>query len=130
MRFFTLLLLALLTIGCGMRIQEQKINNVVRVFWHEYSRYSVMVKEPNSNELKMIEFARYSCPRDDSGGGIHFYQDVETSKPMYINYKVMHRVGFGSCVVQLDFHIHSENDVEGSGWNHGKFGSGRTAVIR
>ena len=36
------------------RVEDQKIENVVRVFWHEELSYSVMVSEPSTNQLRLI----------------------------------------------------------------------------
>jgi hypothetical protein len=30
---------------------------------------------------------------------------------------------------RLDIHIHNLDEIQGGGWNHGKFGRGKTQVI-
>ena len=131
MRYLLALGTAILFIGCFFqpeRIEEEKIDNVVRVFWHEGNNFSVMVKPSGTNRLKLIRFPEYHC--DTDAPGVRIFTDVESDKPMWVSSKV----GFGGsvkwCVYFVDIHIHSEKDVDGGGWNHGKFGSGQTSVIQ
>lgn len=113
-------------LGCSQRIEEVRINNVVRVFWHENTRYSVQVREPGSVEIKTIRISpQYMCSENQ----LRLLADVPPEKSMWIRY-VINQNWDSDCLKLLEIHIHSEKDIEGGGWNHGKFGRGQTSVIK
>lgn len=119
--------LPLISIACSKgQLTEETIKNVVRVFWHENSRYSVMIQEPDS---KLISTVNFPVCRDVN---ISIIEDVPGNEAMWV--RVIIRSGayysYDPCFELLEIHIRSEKDIEGASWNHGKFGSGRTHVIR
>jgi len=48
---------------------------------------------------------------------------------MWVKY-VMDRNWDLDCLQSLEIHVWSEADIEGGGWDHGKFGRGQTSVIK
>ena len=115
-------------------ITENRTDNVVRVFWHEETRYSVMVQKPESAEIKTISFPRACWGRSKDNetrmiGNILILADVPDRSPMWVFSKIRD-ANFDGCIELLEIHIHSVKDVEGASWNHGKFGSGSTTVIQ
>jgi len=123
--------LAVVLTGCGDPVvHEEKVDNVVRVFWHEHSSYSVMFKDPVTGGLHMRSFPKNICLRSGSAG-IAIHDDIPLGEKMWVYAKIK-REDFGDispCIESLDIHIHSERNIEGGGWSHGKFGSGQTAVL-
>ncbi len=130
-RYFVALLLSLLTtalmLGCGTKVQirQRTISNVVRVFWHEAERYSIMVVEPD-NQLKIISLNTTMCSNSD---GMHIYQDVKMGDKMWVYEKLKSDFLNGECIIELHLHISSEKDIEGGGWNHGKASRTRPTQI-
>lgn len=122
---FLLAISSLVLSGCGNRVEEVQINNVVRVFWHENTRYSVQVREPNSAEIKTITLNPNMCLDQQA----RILADVPFGNPMRVRYVIDYNWNL-DCLRVLEIHIRSEKDIEGGGWNHGKFGQGQTSVIR
>jgi len=104
-------------------IKETRFDNIVRVFWHEENRYSVMLSEPTTNRLKIVSF-----PED--GSNVELIRDVPAGSPMWAESRIKER-GWGGpeTILSLRIHIHSEKDIVGGGWNHGKLGRGKTTVV-
>ncbi len=121
-----LLVIAMISIsvGCDHKIEAVQINNVVRVFWHEGTRYSVQVREPGSTEIKTYVLHGYMCT-----GEPQIFADVAAENRMWVKY-VMDRNWDLDCLQSLEIHVWSEADIEGGGWDHGKFGRGQTSVIK
>ena len=124
--FVTLTLL----VGCNCsnseytEMPDEKIGGVVRIFMHEPSRYSVMVQDPNSSELKTAEFNLYNFCR------AKIIADVPKDEKRWISLKSKkHNVSKRTYYTSFELHIHSAEDINGAGWSHGKFGSGTTTVI-
>lgn len=137
MRIVIVFLLGLLVagslVGCANEavVSEERISNVVRVFWHEKDRYSIMVRKPGSKILSTKTFPKFLCHR--SGGVINIISDVENNDDMWVYAKI--KTGEllnnepGTCILRLDIHIKSEKNIEGGEWDHGKLGKGMTHVI-
>lgn len=102
-------------------LAQEKVENIVRVFMHEPGRYSFLIQLSNSSVVTMRTFLLYNCETK-------FIMDVPKNEKMwaYIKRESDPRV-FRTFI---DVHIHSVRDVEGAGWNHGKFGKGQTYVIQ
>ncbi len=127
--FFSLIvipLLALLISCTGSVIETTKHTNVVRVFWHELSSYSILVK--NGNELKTIPLPSRQCAAINGlrGEGVRIFADVPRDADMWVTVDIP---SGETCFLALTIHVHSELDINGGGWNHGKHGSGQTTVI-
>jgi len=118
------LVLPVFLIGCADKPGEEIIvRNIVRVFWHEYNRYSVMTREPGSREIKTVNFARYARK-------VVIIADVRPYESMWARVIPIKGKDLDYWVELVEIHIRTEKDVEGGGWNHGKHGSGSTHVIQ
>ncbi len=91
---------------------------VVRVFMHEAHRYTFFVAA--GDELKVVE---YKYVKE-----VTLRQDVPTGEPMWVH--VTHtRQDFHVPIIQLEIHLHSANEINPAGWNHGKGGRGMTVAV-
>jgi len=124
---FVIVMVIVSVFGCRERIiEERQINNVVRVFWHENEKYSVHVREGGSPDIRLVTLPQYMCvsakPR--------LLADVSPKDRMWVRYILITNGLAPDCLKVLEIHIRSEADIEGGGWNHGKFGSGQISVIQ
>ena len=63
-------------------------------------------------------------------GPVKIFRDVPLEKQMFAEAVKSNSImdcprGYGS----LDIHIHNIQEINGAGWDHGKFGTGRTNII-
>lgn len=101
------------------------INNVERVFMHKVGEYSFLLSEGTT--LKTFYFPRRDCYCTK----YIIKADVPEGKPMYLKWKGQkYYMSDEMYHTEVEIHIHSAKNVEGGAWNRGKFGSGRTVVIR
>lgn len=117
------------SVGCSDGPRENVvIENVVRVLYHEYNRYTFFTQPGGINSeifKKTVDFGQYNNEDEK----IHILPDVEAGRKNWVRYG-FYISGSGSwTLIDAEIHIHSEKDIEGGGWNHGKFGSGATSVI-
>lgn len=101
---------------------DNRFDNVTRVFWHENTRYSIHFEQDGSKEIQVKTFTRVEK--------VKLIKDVSTEEHMWVRAvggKVLLGFTFYSL---LEIHVHSEKDVEGGAWDHGKNGSGNTVVIQ
>ena len=102
----------------------ENYGDVVRVFWHENTRYSIQIKQNGSKDISVVTFENVDV--------VKLTADVPENEIMYVR-AVGKRNLFGLGFKQydlLEIHIHSEKNIEGGGWNHGKQGSGTTNVVQ
>lgn len=144
------LLVAVICSACGRDLTGEKVvvKNVVRIFMHEPLRYSFLVQENETNVLNLV-----SLPHDIKIGkepieisdvplcaangnslyriqNVKFVADVPDGEFMWATAMLSGRTDMHPSVHLLEIHIHSPNDIDGAGWNHGKFGSGSTQVVK
>jgi len=73
-------------------------------------------------------------PQYFCGDKIYITKDVPIEQSMWVSYEILHG-SFSQpdpCLMKLEIHIHSVKsvkDIDGAGWNHGKFGNGETSVV-
>jgi len=119
-----------------------EIDNVVRIFMHEPDDFSVMTKDATTGIMiirrvgEIIDEPPYNRTGRDT---YEFVTDVPADKEMYVVVTIWfrwktsrfsnERYRDGRDHFEATFHVHSEKDVEGGGWNHGKYGRGQTAVV-
>lgn len=117
----TLVLGIVVAISCKSGADNYKIENVVRVFMHEPDLYTFGVQNPESSEVRMITMKCYD--------GVKIFTDVPADKRMWVE---VFRTGNGweSNRYRIEIHVYSEKNIEGGGWDHGKFGKGTTQVIK
>lgn len=104
-------------------IKEQvfvsKIDNVTRVLMHEPKHYTFIYEDSHG----IHEISWYT-------GNIKYIR-IPLSQPMQVVAKSHYEPSspYGQLAYDLEIYIHSSQDVNGAGWNHGKFGHGQTQVI-
>lgn len=124
-----IVVIVLLMAGCGTgTVSDERIDSIARVFWHEYDRYSVLVEKGDGVYIT-LNFPRNKC---NTNRPALIIADVPSDKKMWVSAKIRRgsQTNADPCFEELDFHIHSLNDVSGGSWNHGKFGTGQTSVIK
>lgn len=121
-------ILALLIAGCSFgQMTDERIDDVARVFWHEGHRYSILV-ETGDNTYRTVSLPHYPCAWGT--GAVSVVSDVPTNEKMWVELRVERGSNFSAdCFEKIAIHVHSPKEVEGGGWNHGKFGTGTTSVI-
>lgn len=111
----------LIFVGCdfGKPLPNKKIDGVVRVLMHEPRRFTLLIKEGTRSKLTMREFS----------GDIEILCDVPVSSNMWAEASYVRGLGSEELLSHLIIHVHSQEDVNAGGWNHGKDGSGQTQII-
>ncbi|MFA6408461.1 MAG: hypothetical protein WCW36_03275 [Candidatus Paceibacterota bacterium] len=130
-RSVVLLAVAIMLQGCFEKVsipQDERIDGVVRILMHEPGRYTLLVQEVGSpliHERKV--FGAEGCWISE----VAYIPDVPTDQSMWlaINYDQTEAPPSCQYDTRLVFHIHDIQDINGAGWNHGKFGSGQTVVV-
>jgi protein required for attachment to host cells len=110
--------LLLLVVGCVYappHVVDQF--NFERLFMHVVRTFSVLVAD--GDKLKLYRIDPY-----DSEPPITFIQDVPEGKSMWFKGERGNHYYYN-----MEFHIHSVQDINGANWNHGKQGRGQTHVI-
>ena len=120
-RMLFVLALALLVIGCTnydvndlTQRDIVKVSKFDRIFYHEGSCFSVAIEDANTHQLS-FEYLWYpvTIVIDSTKGNC------------FIEYQRTWRCGFKSTQ-KTEVFIKSINQIEGGGWNHGKYGQGTT----
>lgn len=115
----TLITLGLLATACAKRI-DQKITNIERIFMHEPVSYTIWTRDPGAKQDRELTFLHVESVK-------RFYDVAVDERPWAWVYgrKI---TGFAP-VLHLELHLRSAKDVDGAGWNHGKFGRGTTNAV-
>jgi hypothetical protein len=118
-----------LLIACTSRpIGHERIDNIVRVFMNvPGSHYTFLIETPGSNEITERQINVTS--REDTPTAIAYKKDVPADQKMWVELNQWTYYGGGNFFTAV-VHISSELDIEGGGWNHGKFGSGINQVVQ
>lgn len=88
-----------------------------------------MLVETKDNTYRMISLPNWSCSLETDI--VSFVADVPTNEKMWVEIRAKCGSSFSAdCFERMTIHIHTPKEVEGGGWNHGKFGSGNTSVIK
>lgn len=121
---FAFVLLTTMTIGCCGGDSDQpyngKINNVVKVFMHQSSHYSVMYEDKEI--LRTWDFGNWAP--------VLIKKDVEKDAPMWVEYQGTKSEKYNSIKYKrITIHVRSADDINGAGWNRGKGGRGQTNVV-
>jgi hypothetical protein len=125
MRYLPLLLcfLAGLT-GCGDCAKEQvpeviRLEGQLRILMHEQGRYTIFEEMPNG----LVRQHSFEICRDHKDPVIT--HGLPVKQPTWVEYQREQ----GGCNRLIAIHLHSVSEINGAGWNHGKFGRGQTTVI-
>lgn len=105
---------------------DERIDGIVRILMHEPGHYTVLVQNATTSAIT----ERRLPTGLERVGEVVYVPDVPSDQLMWLS--THFRISESSCCIRLAdivFHIHEVGDIEGAGWSHGKFGSGRTNVI-
>lgn len=106
--------------SCGKDTTTETVGNIQRVFMHESNHYSFLcADEKDSNELKQLSLGNVVSVR--------IFADVSEEENMWIRYTVVRSFNH-STEVFMDLHLHSAQEINGAGWNHGN-NKGETVVV-
>jgi hypothetical protein len=90
---------------------------VDRVYQGVYSVWS----EGKDKELVPFYFSPYQFRT-------WLYKDVPVGEPMYVKF-TNEVVNYWEDRRYCEIHIHSENEINGAGWDHGKGGAGQISLV-
>lgn len=96
--------------------------NVVAVYYHEGNSYSIATKTDHT--ISMTYLAA------DYDSQIDIFDDVLNTNSMYVVGNEHFNNGGVMDNSTWQIHIHSIDDINGAGWNHGKSGHGMTLRIQ
>ena len=105
-------------------VQKPKVESKIffdRIFLHETNHYSVFTVEEDK-KVTVKSFRSY-IPY----GKITLFCDVEKGDRMWA--EEWKNGNWVDATLDAAIHIHSLDDLNGAGWNHGKFGNGMTVPI-
>jgi len=119
------------------KVEPTTVSGITRVLMHEPDHFTFLVPNTNNKKLGQLRIRTYQ----NQTTIVTDLQDNESIKIQYLcgNLRVAWscesipqdfstwNVDFAS---QLIIHLHSAKDIDGAGWNHGKFGSGNTTVVQ
>ncbi len=107
--------------GCGseshLPLEDRRIDNIQRILMHDSYEYTFFIQK--DNELTSETFQFRGLPK--------FIIDISAGEPMYVIYKPY--PNWDHVITNARIHIHSPQDINGAGWNHGKFGKGQTIPL-
>lgn len=143
--YFASILFCFLTIsliGCSTnateKVEPTSVSGITRVFMHEPGYFTFLVENTDSKKVSQLRVKTY---RDDTV----LMEDLEEGQPIRVEYSCgnNHRSEFYQCksippnfsnwnvyAKKLTIHLHSVKEIDGAGWNHGKFGRGQTTVVQ
>ncbi len=132
MRTILAFILILTLTGCAVEPRSiYKLEGGIRLFMHEDNHYTMMVQE--GSQLVAISIVVYN----DANSSVRFIEDVPVGQPMWIEYscvqcsEVKRPYSSQDILVRgVTFHVSAPTDINGAGWNHGKFGHGQTVVVQ
>jgi hypothetical protein len=120
-----ILLLGITALLSGCFSQEKpssttSIHDIVAIWYHEGSSYSFTTVE--NNKLKNYGFG------NDTLCTTEVVLDLKPNEKPWATVTT-HHLTFGETRNSYIIHAHSISDIQGAGWNHGKFGSGQTTRL-
>ncbi|MFA6963092.1 MAG: hypothetical protein WC227_00015 [Patescibacteria group bacterium] len=95
-----------------------RYDNVVRVLMHEPNYFSLYTEQTDSKILGYQEFSDCSFTE--------IIADVPPGEKMWA---LKTEIKGTPTKWLLQIHIHSPKDINGAGWDHGKYGRGQTVPI-
>jgi len=127
-KVFVLSVMMLLCWGCGVSLIrfedgpfEKRINNIIRVFWHEGTKYSFAVQE--GTEVKTVTIQEVQEKIEGSNHlwrpNVKIIRDVPADKKMWAHARGVIKNNLGTksrSYRYLEIHIHSAKDIKGASW--------------
>ena len=120
----------LLVTGChDAPVKTVQVLGVERVMMHQTGDFTFLVKQKDS-QLATLKLSTYHP--------VVFFDDVPAGQSMWLEYqcrcdKELPQTYTSWHVQNLDkltIHLRKGSDVDGGDWDHGKFGRGRTEIVR
>ena len=113
---------------------DKKVEKIARVFWHEGTKYSVLVE--GKDNVYTIAALETGC--DWRENNVQIIADLKPEDQMWVLGRLKtHTRGDGhvyhECFERLDIHVHSPKDIGGGMWDEqvGKSRrTGQTSVIQ
>jgi hypothetical protein len=110
--------------GCAEKIRGEHVTHVKRIFMQDPKRFTLLVQDVHTRKMQIREMPFFEyC-------GLYattFVPDVSVGDDLWVMVVEKRSGGVSRCTAEM--HIHSEGDLEGGGWNHGKRGHGQTTVL-
>ncbi len=103
--------------------EKEVIPNIEAILVHESERYSVLQKQGHVGHIIALDWQIRSST---------FVYDVPDEKQCWaeiITTECGNGVRSGEWIKNVVFHLHNTSEIQGAGWNHGKFGSGSTVIL-
>ncbi len=109
--------------GCGKDGEPVtvKYDNVVQVFMHTTSYYTIMFQD--GKELKSINLQGYGVE-----GSLHIYNDVTEGSPMWAKVTIQKYLDREPDSF-VEIHIHSAKEIGGGDYSSGKGSRGNTIPL-
>ena len=104
--------------------REVKVENVARVLYHEYKRYTFFIDEGKALKPITISFRM-----GDRSENVELIPDVPANKHMWVTY-VVNENWIQDQYKDVKIHIRSASDINGAHWDHGRGSTGSTTVIQ
>lgn len=101
----------------------KRLDGITRVLMHEPGRYTFLI-EQDGGRVAQRTIGQMPCTNVPE-----LFHDVPAGQPMWAEYHTRRSGKRDVCDALLTIHIHSVTDINGAGWNHGKFGSGQTTIV-
>ena len=104
---------------CNFSVQKEiKVEDIIRVFMNRPTEFTFMIQDLDSGNL-LLKTYRVEHEED-----VRIISDVLQENKIWMAKKRL-RNGTGT----LEIHVHSFKDLEGGGWDSGKFGHGKVHII-
>jgi len=127
-------LLAVIAFGIYSFVTREKlpvnivrVDGVDRVLMHESNHYTFFVSRPD-NTVGILDLRTFS-------GRVTVVEDMPADQPVRVEYTCRCKevppnfVRWRAEPTEIYIRLHSVKEINGAGWNHGKFGSGQTTVV-
>lgn len=101
------------------------IHDVVRIFMHERGHYTFFCREKGQSAIRIYTFM---CNVDKESGE-KIVEDVPPDRACWVETSNPDPEIGERFRRKLVIHLHSVREVNGAGWDHGKFGYGQTTVL-
>jgi len=107
---------------------QEEIHDIATIYMHELSSYTVVVREGEVE--RPISLYLVPLTLQEMQDAIRIVRDVEKGDSPWLEYYYEMK---GSSAVKnihsITFHLSPEYNIQGGGWNHGKFGQGQTLIL-
>lgn len=126
--FFILLVIATLVLSymvvASSRVvaTQERISGISRVLMHAPGIYSILVEEPNG----LVTIRSFTRPCSDVRTNL--FRDAPESSSIWAE-SIRKESIIESCSSLISIHLHSASEINGAGWDAGKYGAGQTVVI-